>query len=84
MSSLPAAKIRSEFSDIVNRVAFGKERVGINRRGKVVAAVVPIEDLELLEALELKTDLNEARAALKEAKTKGTKSWAKIKAAVGF
>jgi hypothetical protein len=84
MSSLPAAKIRSEFSDIVNRVAFGKERVGINRRGKIVAAVVPIEDLELLEALELKTDLNEARAALKEAKTKGTKSWTKIKAETGL
>jgi prevent-host-death family protein len=84
MISLPAAKIRSEFSDIVNRVAFGKERVGINRRGKVVAAVVPIEDLELLEALELKMDLNEARAALKKAKTKGTKSWSKIKAAAGL
>jgi prevent-host-death family protein len=84
MSNFPAAKIRNEFSEIVNRVAFGKERVGINRRGKVVAAVVPIEDLELLEALELKMDLNEARAALKEAKVKGTKSWSKIKSETGL
>lgn len=84
MSNLSAAKVRSDFSEVLNRVAFGKERVAINRRGKVVAVVVPIEDLELLEALEDKMDLSEARAALKEVKTKGTKAWSKLKTEMGL
>jgi prevent-host-death family protein len=83
-SNLSTAQARSEFSEVINRVAFGKERVGINRRGKRIAAVVPIEDLELLEALENKMDLNEARAALKEAKAKGTKPLSKLKAELGL
>jgi hypothetical protein len=38
-----------------------------------VAAVVSIEDLRLLEALEDRMDLDDARAALAEAKKKGSK-----------
>lgn len=84
MSNLSAAKVRSEFAEVINRVAFGKERVGINRRGKVVAVMVPIEDLEIIEALENKIDLHEARAALKEAKTKGTTPLSKLKTELGL
>lgn len=36
----------------VNRVAFGKERIIVQRQGKQLAALVPIEDLEALEAFE--------------------------------
>ena len=79
MSNLSVAKARSEFSEIMNRVAFGKERIEINRRGKVLVAMVPLEDLELLQAMENRVDLKEARAALKEMKKKGTKSWDKLK-----
>ena len=59
---------RAQFSEIINRAAFGKERVTLTRRGKEIVAVVPIEDVKLLEALEDKIDLEEARAALAEAK----------------
>lgn len=45
MGYLPASKAREGFSDTINRVAFGKERVVLRRRGKEVAAVVPIDDL---------------------------------------
>ncbi len=79
MRNLSTAKIRSEFSEIVNQVAYGKERVAVTRNGKSLIALVPIEDIALLEALETKIDISEAQAALKEAKTKGTKSWNKIK-----
>ncbi|WP_285693845.1 type II toxin-antitoxin system Phd/YefM family antitoxin [Actinomadura sp. NBRC 104412] len=42
---------RKEFADLVNRVAYTGERVALTRRGKVMAALVSAEDLELLESL---------------------------------
>lgn len=73
MAHLPASKAREGFSDTINRVAFGKERVVLRRRGKEVAAVVPIADLRLLEDLENRIDLTDARAALAETRKKGAK-----------
>jgi prevent-host-death family protein len=73
MAHLPASKAREGFADTINRVAFGKERVVLRRRGKDIAAVVPIEDLRLLEELEDRIDLVDARAALTETKKKGAK-----------
>lgn len=74
MAHITASKVRKDFSDTVNRVAYGRERVVLQRRGKEIAAVVPIEDLKLLEALEDRMDLADARAALLETKKKGAKS----------
>ena len=55
---------------MVNRAADHKERTIVSRRGKAVAAVIPIEDLRLLERLTRKErdrrDLEIARAALAE------------------
>ena len=74
MGRAAASKVRQDFSDTLNRVAYRRERVILHRRGKDVAAVVPIEDLRLLEALEDRMDLEDARAALAEATKKGSKS----------
>ncbi len=84
MAKVSAAEARNEFSDIINRASFGKERIVLTRRGKELAAVVPIEDLELLERLEDQLDLEDARAALKDVKKKGTISWDKLKADLGL
>jgi len=46
----------------------------LRRRGRAVAAVVPIDDLRLLEALEDRIDLVDARAALAQANKKGAQS----------
>ena len=74
MGHLPFSKSREGFADTINRVAYGNERVVLRRRGKEVAAVVPIADLRLLEELEDRMDLVDARAALAETKKKGAKS----------
>jgi len=66
MARVPASEARADFADILNKVAFGGERITLHRHGKDVAAIVPVEDLQLLEALEDKMDLEAARAALKE------------------
>ena len=84
MKHVTTVDARAQFSEIINRAAFGKERVTLTRRGKEIVAVVPIEDMKLLEALEDKIDLEEARAALAEAKKKGTVSWEKLKGELGI
>ena len=84
MGQVNTVDARAQFSEIINRAAFGKERMILTRRGKEIVAVVPIEDVKLLEALEDRIDLEEARTALLGAKKKGTVSWQKIKKDLGL
>jgi prevent-host-death family protein len=79
MATVSTVLARNEFSTILNRAAFGKERVILARRGKAIAAVVPMEDMELLRALEDRADLADAIAAEREALEKGTTSLADLK-----
>ncbi|NJL31589.1 MAG: type II toxin-antitoxin system Phd/YefM family antitoxin [Phycisphaerales bacterium] len=65
--------IRTELATTVNRVAFGGERLLVKRSGKPVLAMVPVADLELLEALEDVADVKAARNALDGMKRKGEK-----------
>ena len=44
-AKLTASEARQNFSDILNRAAYGGERVIVHRGKKPVAAVVPIEGL---------------------------------------
>jgi antitoxin Phd len=66
MTRLTASAVREDFSETLNRVAYKGERIVLERRGKDVAALVPVEDLELLEKLEDHMDLEAARKALEE------------------
>ncbi len=80
MTKWAAAKAREQFSEILNLVAYGKERCVITRQSKDLLALVPIEDLRVLELLEEKVDLEDGIKALEEAKKTGTTSWKKLKA----
>jgi prevent-host-death family protein len=70
---------RQNFSELINRVAYAKDRVLLSRRNRPLVAIVPIEDFALLEEIEDREDLKAARAAIREAKRKGTKSWEQLK-----
>lgn len=72
MSSITTASAREHFSEIINRSSYGKERIVLSRRGKDLAAIIPMEDLKLIEIIEDKLDLQDAEKAIKEAKLKGT------------
>lgn len=84
MSTLSTVEARGNFSDVVNRSAYGKERVVLTRRGKGVAAVVPIEDLRLLEAIEDRLDLEDIEKALANPKNKKAIPWNKVKKELGL
>ncbi|WP_200815772.1 type II toxin-antitoxin system Phd/YefM family antitoxin [Nocardiopsis sp. JB363] len=66
MANMGAGDVRENFSDTLNRVSYGHERVTITRRGRAVAALISAEDLELLEALEDARDAAELEAAIAE------------------
>lgn len=84
MATISTVKARENFSDLVNRSAYGKERVVLTRRGKGVVAVVPIEDLKLLEAIEDRLDLEDVEQALADPKNKKAISWEKVKRDLGL
>ena len=79
--AISTREARENFSDVINRAAYGKERVVLTRRGKPLVAVVPIEDMELLERLEDEIDIEAAREALKES---GIIPLEKVKAELGL
>jgi prevent-host-death family protein len=66
MTKISTAEARNEFAEVINRASFGKERFVLTRRGKELAAIVPVEDLALLEKLEDQMDIEAAKAALAE------------------
>jgi len=66
MTVLSMTDARHDFTNIANQVMVAGERIFISKNNKPAFAVVPINDVEILEALENKIDLEEALAALKE------------------
>jgi prevent-host-death family protein len=49
---IPVTQARDELADLINRVAYGHERITLTRHSKPVACLVPPEDLARLEQRE--------------------------------
>jgi antitoxin Phd len=64
--TISTASARKNLAEIVNQVAYGVEPVILTRRGKEVAALVSIEELELLQQIENHLDIADAKKALAE------------------
>ncbi|MBI2827615.1 MAG: type II toxin-antitoxin system Phd/YefM family antitoxin [Planctomycetia bacterium] len=64
--NMSVAKVRNNLAEALNRAAYAGERVVLERRGKPVAAIVSIDDLEFLERLENEADIRAVRRARKE------------------
>lgn len=56
MTTITATQLRNVIGSVLNEVQFRGERVILQRQGKPAAALIPIEDLRLLEELEDRTD----------------------------
>ena len=65
-TTITTAEARKNFADIVNKVAYGKESIVLTRRGQDVAALVSIDELELLQHIEDHIDIEDAKKALAE------------------
>ena len=84
MTTMSSSQAREHFPEMISETAFAKKRFVVTRRGKRLAAIIPIEDLEMIEALEDKIDLEDARKALLDVKKKGAIPWKKVKAELGL
>ena len=51
MERIPALEARQNFGDVVNLAANAKQRFLIHEKGRDRAAIIPLEDLALLEGL---------------------------------
>ena len=81
--TLDLSRVRARFTESVNRVNYRGERIVIRKHGRPVAALVPVEDLDLIRELEERIDLEDARRALAEAKGKFI-PWETVKRELGL
>lgn len=52
-------QIKRDISELVNRVAYGGERIVLTSRGKPKAVLISLEDYEILEAAQQETNQKE-------------------------
>lgn len=81
---LKVSAARKDFAETINKAAYGKERILIEKFGKDVAAVVPIDDLRLLEELEDHLDMESVRKAIANPKNSKPIAWNKVKKDLGL
>ncbi len=65
-TEISASSARQNFSKIVDAVRVAGERFLVTLHGRPVAAVIGVEDLELLQLLEDRMDVAEARRQLRQ------------------
>jgi prevent-host-death family protein len=75
------ARARARFADTIDLVRSTGQRIVLSKSGKRAAAIISIEDLELLQRLEDAHDVKAARAALKDP---GVTPWNEVKKRLGL
>jgi len=65
-TEISASSARQNFSKIIDAVRVAGERILVTQHGRPAAAVIAVEDLELLQLLEDRMDVAEARRRMKE------------------
>ncbi|MCL5103299.1 MAG: type II toxin-antitoxin system Phd/YefM family antitoxin [Armatimonadetes bacterium] len=51
MVVVTSEEVRDGLGELINRVAYGGERVMVTRRGKKIVGIISAEEMELLEAV---------------------------------
>ena len=76
--------LRKNLSELLNRTKYAGERLIVTRRDRPVAALVPIEDIAVLQEIEQRVDLDAAREALEDYEENGGVQWAELKKELGL
>ena len=80
MTTLSITEARERLAEAANRVSFGHERIVVERHGQKLFALVPVDDLELLERLDDAADLAAVKAVAREKAI----PWAEAKRSLGL
>lgn len=81
---VPIAEVRRNLAELMGRVAYGKERVVVTRHGKGMAALVPVEDLDLLNRIRAYAYRKQAQEAFRELDAGETVAWQELKEELGL
>ena len=65
-TTFTTAEARKKLADLVNQVAYANKSVILTRRGEEIAALVSMEQLELLQQIEDFIDTEDAKKSLEE------------------
>lgn len=79
------SEARNDLAEVTSRVAYGSARVLLTRHGRPAVAVISAKDLAILEAIEERIDLADARAALAHPRNRGKRvDWNELKGELGL
>jgi prevent-host-death family protein len=79
MEEITTAEARKNLAELLNRAAYAKERFVVTRHGKELVAIVPLEDVTLLDRLRALVSKKDFEAALQEIENAGIRSWDEVR-----
>jgi len=79
MKQITTAEARKHMAELLNRAAYGKERFVVTRHGKELVAIVPLEEVTLLDRLRALLSKKDFEAAVAEMDDIGTRSWTDVR-----
>ena len=79
MKRITTAEARKDLADVLNRAAYGKERFVVTRHGRELVAIVPLEDVTLLDRLRALLSKKDFERALGEMDHDGTVAWGEVR-----
>lgn len=84
VQEVTVADARNGLAELLNRVAYGGERLVITRHGREVAALVPVEDLRLVDRLRRFVTRKDVTRALEELDSGRSAPWARLREELGL
>ncbi len=79
MGDVSTAEARRNLAELLNRVLYRGERVIVHRRGRRVAAIVSVDELQELDSLRALLARDEVRAALDELEERTSIPWSELR-----
>lgn len=79
MKKITTAEARQNLADVLNRAAYAKDRFVVTRHGNPLVAIVPLEEVTLLDRLRSLLARKDYEAALAEMEESGTRSWDEVR-----
>lgn len=79
MKQITTAEARKHMAELLNRAAYGGERFVVTRHGKELVAIVPLEEVTLLDRLRILLSRKDFEAALEEVRESRTRPWSEVR-----
>lgn len=84
MDDVTTAEARKNLADLLNRVAYAQERVTVTRRGRGIATIVPVEQVDLADRLRQFLARRDVARALDKLESEDTALWTELKDELGL